>query len=150
SYAMFQGGFTSWFLFYSFLPILLYPLGLAVYPIRKWDVTREVTPQVIDAGNQDRVVIHIRRKFPFPLFYCVCEDMSLDMLNRVACGWNKSHALAQPVIVQSKRNRTQLSLLWFRRPIKLTYIIKQVPRGSHQLKTIRVNTGDAFGLITKE
>src|SRR5699024_7686731 len=46
SYAMFQGGFTSWFLFYSFLPILLYPLGLAVYPIRKWDVTREVTPQV--------------------------------------------------------------------------------------------------------
>lgn len=150
SYAMFQGGFTSWFLFYSFLPILLYPLGLAVYPIRKWDVTREVTPQFIDAGNQVRVVIHIRRKFPFPLFYCVCEEMLPETLNQVDCGWKKYHDLDQPEILQIKRNHKQLSFLWFRRTIKLTYIIKQVPRGKHQLKNIRIKTGDVFGLITKE
>src|SRR5699024_4849144 len=141
---------TSWFLFYSFLPILLYPLGLAVYPIRKWDVTREVTPQVIDAGNQVRVVIHISRKFPFPLFYCVSEKMLPETLNQIDCGWKKYHDLDQPEILRIKQNHKQLCFLRVRRTFKLTDIIEQVARVKQQLKKIRIKTGDVLGLITKE
>ena len=42
SYAMFQGGFVSWFLFYSFLPFALYGLFVAAYPIRDWQVKRKI------------------------------------------------------------------------------------------------------------
>src|SRR5699024_8303449 len=117
---------------------------------RKWDVTREVTPQVIDAGNQVRVVIHIRRKFPFPLFYCVCEEMLPETLNQVDCGWKKYHDLDQPEILQIKRNHKQRFFLWVWRKIKLTYINNQGPQGKHQLKNIRIKTRDVIGLITKE
>ncbi len=38
---MFQGGFVSWFLFYSFLPFGLYAVVVLLYPLKKWNVTRD-------------------------------------------------------------------------------------------------------------
>lgn len=32
-YSMFQGGFVSWFLFYAYVPILLYVLLVLAYPL---------------------------------------------------------------------------------------------------------------------
>lgn len=37
---MFQGGFVSWFLFYSFLPFAIYCLALSFYPLNDLKVTR--------------------------------------------------------------------------------------------------------------
>src|SRR5699024_1791740 len=71
SFAMFQGGFTAWFLFLSFLPIFLYHLTLLLYPINKWQVTRELSRQRLEAGDQVIVNIVIQRKIPFPLYYCI-------------------------------------------------------------------------------
>ena len=41
-FAMFQGGFVSWFLFYTFLPFVLYSFVLFFYPLSSFDVERKL------------------------------------------------------------------------------------------------------------
>ncbi len=44
SYAMFQGGFVSWFIYFMrFLPFTVYAGLVAVYPLRAFQVTRDVS-----------------------------------------------------------------------------------------------------------
>ncbi|HEX6593416.1 MAG TPA: DUF58 domain-containing protein [Bacillota bacterium] len=150
SYAMMQGGFTSWFLFYSFLPILLYPFALFVYPIRKWEVTRHIVPQVSEAGNEVTVVIHVERKIPFPLFYCISEDLLPETIHHVDCGPKKYYYLDQPEKLSIQRDSKTVSHPWFRRTFTLTYSLPKVPRGEHTFKKVRLKVGDLFGLLTKE
>ncbi len=73
-YAMFQGGFVSWFLFYSFLPIGIYQLLFACYPLRTWQVYREIEQPVRQAGDEIIVKVHMKRRLPFPLLYCTFEE----------------------------------------------------------------------------
>src|SRR5690625_5828673 len=82
-YAMFQGSFMSWFLFFSFLPILLYLLLFIFYPMKKWDVSRNISHQVVYSGSKTKVKIMIRRKLPFPIFYCVrSEEHTSELQSR--------------------------------------------------------------------
>ncbi len=82
-FAMFQGGFLSGFLFFGFLPVFLYHLGLLVYPIGKWEVTRELSNHVVRTGDRVAVTVRIKRSVPFPLYYCVCEEVFPDTLQQV-------------------------------------------------------------------
>src|SRR5699024_11696170 len=80
TFAMFQGGFVSWFLFFSFLPIFLYHLGLLLYPMKRWHVTRRLSDNNVRAGGKVSVTIQITRKIPFPLYYCIVEEIFPDSL----------------------------------------------------------------------
>lgn len=51
SYAMFQGGFVSWFLFYAFLPFVLYAGLLALYPLRSFQASRQMDKTQLHAGT---------------------------------------------------------------------------------------------------
>ncbi|MEJ9132012.1 DUF58 domain-containing protein, partial [Bacillus thuringiensis] len=73
-YAMFQGGFVSWFLFYSTIPIALYSLLLPFYAFRDAEVRRITNQNGYVVGEQFISTITIKRKFPFPLLYLVIED----------------------------------------------------------------------------
>ena len=52
SYAMFQGGFVSWFLFYSFLPFALYAFLFAFYPLKNLTAERRLSQGQYKAGDQ--------------------------------------------------------------------------------------------------
>ena len=134
SYAMFQGGFVSWFLFYSFLPFAVYSILLAVYPVRSIQISRTVNQEQFTAGQKLVSTITIKRKFPFPLFYLFVEDVLSEKLQ-------VSEKLEEP---------KQLFFPWFRRRLSFSYTLQNIPRGEHQLSRIRVRTGDLFGLIEKE
>lgn len=149
-FAFFQGGFTSWFLFYSFLPIYLYQLCLLFYPIKNWRVSRELSKKVFSSGENVDVVINIQRKLPFPLYYCICEEVVSNTLNRIDMRQKKYVNLDEPDRLHVRRSIKKIVFPWFRRHIKLAYRIEQIPRGRHELKTIRIKTGDIFGLIKKE
>src|SRR5699024_10759054 len=82
SFAMFQGGFVSWFLFFGFLPILLYHLGLLFYPINRWQVTRMLSKHTVRSGEGITVTVNMKRTIPFPLYYCVLEELSPESLNK--------------------------------------------------------------------
>lgn len=150
SYAMFQGGFTSWFLFYSFLPIFLYTLGLLLYPIKNWKVSRQLSHHVMRAGDGVSITIMIDRKTAFPLYYCVVEEAFPKTLNKVDNRQGKYKYLDQPNKLHVNRGIKKIVFPGFKRSIQIPYRMENIPRGEHQLRAIRIRTSDVFGLIKKE
>lgn len=150
SFAMFQGGFTAWFLFFSFLPIFLYHIGLLLYPMKKWQVTRKITPQVVEAGNQVIINIKIHRKIAFPLYYCVFEEILPESLNKEDHRQEKYKHIENPHLINIRRNNKQIIFPGFKRTFIIQYQLAHLPRGEHELNSIRIRTGDVFGLIKKE
>lgn len=150
SFAMFQGGFTSWFLFFGFLPIFLYHFGLLLYPIHKWEVSRLLSHHVIRAGDGVTATILVRRRIPFPLYYCICEEIFPDTLKKVEDRSNKYLWMDEPERLYRQREIKKVVFPAFRRVIELPYRIEQIPRGEHQLRYVRIKTGDFFGFVKKE
>ncbi|EEK89695.1 DUF58 domain-containing protein [Bacillus cereus] len=133
-YAMFQGGFVSWFLFYSIIPIALYSLLLPFYALRDAEVKRITNQNGYVVGEQFVSTITIKRKFPFPLLYLVIEDELPPQF--ISCKQTKMNKVV--LFPGSKRN------------ISFQYVIDTIPRGEHTFSSVRVKTGDLFGMIEKE
>ncbi len=131
SYAMFQGGFVSWFLFYSFVPFALYALFLASYSTRKFQISRELLKFEYSAGETLKVKIHLTRTNVFPLFYLVAEDLLSEQLR----GNPKAKMLLFP---------------GFKKQLTFEYEIPQLPRGEHIFKSARLKLGDPLGLIERQ
>jgi uncharacterized protein (DUF58 family) len=128
SYAMFQGGFVSWFLFYSFVLFSLYCLVISFYPLNELNVERELPKSDYYAGETLKVKISIRRNFAFPLFYLVVEDQTSETLRK------------QKVIL----------FPGFKKVFTSDYTIQELPRGEHIFHSIKVCIGDPLGLIERE
>ncbi|MCD7036484.1 DUF58 domain-containing protein [Metabacillus sp. GX 13764] len=133
-YAMFQGGFVSWFLFYAFLPFAGYTLLLALYPISTFHVSRSISQEQFTAGQALHGEITIKRRVPFPLIYLIAEDCLPEGIRK-----------KNPPGTAKK-----LLFPWFKRSMTFTYAIPSIPRGEHQFDRIRIKTGDFFGLFEKE
>ncbi len=133
-YAMFQGGFVSWFLFYSFLPLGLYSLFLSIYPIGSFEVERETNQSEYTAGEKLIGTVTVKRRIPFPLVYLIVEEV-----------------LPLELQYHDQQQKTKVLLFpWFKRTISFQYEFESIPRGEHVFSTIRVKTGDLFGLVEKE
>src|SRR5690625_2007248 len=89
TYAMFQGGFVSWFLFFSLLPIWIYLIGLWIYPIHRWHVDRILAREHLQAGDSLKITINVKRKIPFPIFYCMLTEIIPPSLEREDVGFQK-------------------------------------------------------------
>ncbi|HLS59961.1 MAG TPA: DUF58 domain-containing protein [Virgibacillus sp.] len=149
-YAMFQGEFVSWFLFYGFLPIYIYQIGVLLYPMKRWQVTRDLPQAVIRAGDRVTITVKIKRSIPFPLYYCIIEEVFPPTMNKIDSQFDKYNYLNEPEHVIINRHMKKVRFPWFRRIIQVPYTIDQVPRGEHELQAIRIRTGDLFGFIKKE
>lgn len=150
SFAMFQGGFISWFLFYGFLPIFIYHLSLLFYPVHRWQVKRELSSTTVEAGKKVTVNITIKRKIPFPLYYCVFEDIVPNTLNKQDLRQFKYKHMHHPDAIKVHRNHSKIAFPWFKRKFTMSYQLDHLPRGKHVLSKVRIRTGDVFGLIEKE
>ncbi|UOR10215.1 DUF58 domain-containing protein [Halobacillus amylolyticus] len=150
SYAMFQGGFVSWFLFYSFLPLLLYMVGLTFYRMDNWEIERRLSKRVTTAGETIYVDVHITRSFPYPLYYCVIEEYFPESLMKRDTHFDKYQNMGKPDDLNKPRRMRKAAFPWFKRTIRYQYEIEEIPRGEHHLEALRVKTGDFFGFITKE
>lgn len=125
SYAMFQGGFVSWFLFFSFLPVAVYSLLLNAFPFT-FVVKRNVSSGRLYAGNRIDVTITATRKFPFPLLFLIVEDEA------------------------SIKGHKHMLFPGFKRRLTIHYEISHIPRGEHTFHSVRFKTGDLFGFLEKE
>lgn len=150
SYAMFQGGFVSWFLFYAFLPFLLYMIGVLVYPIRKWEVEHQLSRRYALGGETVEVEVTLKRRFPFPVYYCVIEEYLPASLKKVDEHLEKYKDMTKTETYHEQRNIKKVVFPWFSRRISYRYELQKVPRGAHAFKAIRVKTGDFFGFVKKE
>lgn len=76
SYAMFQGGFVSWFLFYAFLPFLVYMTGVLLYPINDWKVERKLSKRVATGGESVEVNVTLTRRILFRFIIALLKSIS--------------------------------------------------------------------------
>lgn len=137
AYAMFQGGFVSWFVFYSFLPIMIYTLAIVFYSLNDIKIERFIEKDELYADEPLEAKIKLTRRLRFPLFYLVIEDHAPEnMLKR------HGHL--------NKETTKGLLSLGFQRSISFEYIINGMPRGEYSFQQITVKTGDIFGFVQKQ
>lgn len=131
---MFQGGFVSWFLFYSFIPFALYGFTLVFYQLKKIEITRDFVKTEYNAGEKLKVNITMRRSSIFPLFYMIIEDCISDGL------------------IHSMKKRSAKTFVFpgFRKEIEFEYEIDELPRGEHHFMGTNVKIGDPLGLMEKQ
>ncbi|SFM13830.1 DUF58 domain-containing protein [Salibacterium qingdaonense] len=132
TYAMFQGGFVSWFLFYSVLSAVILNALFIAYPLRRLQVTRNVSRTMLSYNESMEVTLHVEKKLPFPFLFLSVEDT-------VPSG---VEGLGQ-----------ESGTIFFLSPalsLSHSYDIRGGRRGEYWFSTVMLRTGDLFGFITKE
>lgn len=133
SFAMFQGGFVSWFIFYMVLPFILYSVLLTFYPLQDIEATREIHTAQVRKGGSFSATATINRKVPFPLLYTVLsEKTNSPSLNKRMAGQQ------QKMVVPG-----------FQKTVSWTYAVDQMPRGEHVLEGVHLEIADFFGWVKK-
>ncbi|MFJ7827758.1 DUF58 domain-containing protein [Psychrobacillus sp. NPDC096623] len=130
-YAMFQGGFVSWFLFYLIIPISLYSLLLYMNSLTDISVERIIETRKVQSGGRFSATIQVTRKSRFPLMYVQLEE-------------KVSPSLA------SQASWKQLIFWGMRKEFSWTYEIEHIPRGEHVLVGTSMQVSDMFGWVKKE
>jgi uncharacterized protein (DUF58 family) len=129
---MFQGGFVSWFIFYSFLPFSVYALILLFYPLHDFTVERKVNKRECQAGESVEIALTFTRKNRLPLLFMVVEEeLPQEMEDR---------GLQRKIII----------FPGFKRTFSMSYTLENLQRGEHSFQSIRFWIGDFFGLVEKE
>ena len=133
SYAMFQGGFVSWFLFYSTTILVILMAVYILIPLGSFRVSREMGDTAIIAGSELTVKVKISRKLPFPFLYLSVRDklgkgLSSQLLS------NDSKTIFYPSV---------------KRELEYTYVISNVKRGDYFFHGVHLETSDMFGLFKK-
>ncbi len=131
-YAMFQGGFVSWFIFYSFLPFSVYALILLFYPLHDLIVERKVNKRECQAGESVEIALTFTRKNRLPLLFMVVEE---ELPQRL-----EDRGFQRKIII----------FPGFRRTFSMSYTLEDMERGEHSFQSIRFWVGDFFGLVEKE
>lgn len=149
SYAMFQGGFVSWFLFYASLPVLGYLLLVVLYPMTDFHVSRTLSDPLTHAGSTVTVVIKLTRKLPLPLPFIIIEDEMPASLQARYSDKDSIKALDYPQLLKFKRVKKQAHYPIFSRTITYSYQLSELPRGEHSLRTVHLETSDFFGFVKK-
>jgi uncharacterized protein (DUF58 family) len=139
SFAMFQGGFVSWFLFYSVLPLVLYSVAMTFYPIQRLKIERIISKEKLMAGEEVEITIVVTRRSNFPLFYVVLEDVLPEVLLRETRYEGNTHQIQSRILL----------FPLFRKRLEYSYTINPAPRGLFKFDQITLKTGDIFGFVLK-
>lgn len=134
SYAMFQGGFVSWFLFYSFLPFAIYCVALSFYSLNGLAISRDIPKSDYNAGEPLKVTVTVKRNSSFPLFYLLITDQMDESLT-----YSQQHKKAKALLLPG-----------LKKEFSYEYVIAELPRGEHFFQGFSVKTGDPLGLFEKE
>ena len=130
-YAMFQGGFVSWFLFYLVIPLSLYSLLLFLYPLSNLEVERTIETGKVHSGGKFAATVKVTRENSFPLlFVWFQEEVSSSLKNRMP--------------------RRQLVFWGMKKEFTWRYEIDRIPRGEHEFNGVTIQVSDLFGWVKKE
>lgn len=129
SYAMFQGGFVSWFVFYSTIPFFMYSFLLTFAPIRIRQVKREIKPSILQRGDTAQVTISFQNRSWFPLLFMTVQEMGID----------------DSFYRQSKGQVNHIFFVGWKRNFNWTYDIEELNRGEYKFHSLMFTFTDFFG-----
>ncbi|TPE69347.1 DUF58 domain-containing protein [Halalkalibacterium halodurans] len=131
TYAMFQGGFVSWFLFYSVVTVTVLTLIVFLFSFQGFDVERSLSQKTAQAGGELTVTIYLRRRSWRPFFYIRVKDLV-------------------PLSIGRTEGTGALFFFGLQREWSYQYVISNIRRGEHRFENVHLVFGDLFGLIEKE
>ena len=131
-FAMFQGGFVSWFLFYSFLPFILIPFLLRFSSFKQVKAERCMKQKQYVYGEPIEVEMTITREGMMPLLYLLIED---QVPARLSEQLNNQHKCVR--------------FPFWRKKITYSYSIPAALRGEHEFNSVKLTTGDFLGFYTR-
>lgn len=134
SYGMFQGGFVSWFVFFSVCPFLVYSFILFFVPERVEFVERRFQPTRIEAGGNLTVIVKMKRRTMFPFVYMMLEEKIPTR--------SKQH--------NNIGNLRTIQLVGFRKEFEWHYELKNVLRGEYHFEHLEVTFYDFFGWVRQQ
>ena len=133
-FAMFQGGYVSWAIFYAILPFILYSISLFSYPLRTVTAERIIRTPSVENGGKLVVSLTVKRDFPFPLLYTVISEKWRD----------------EEILLVTKDTIKKLFVFGFQKKEEWQYEIDRMPRGEHVLEGVEIEVSDFFGWIRKK
>lgn len=128
-YAMFQGGFVSWFVFFTILPFLIYSILLAIVPLRFKEVSRILSKKRIERDDNIEVTVTFRNSSWFPIVFMSVKELPME----------------DGIYEQPNGNVTKLFLVGWKREFEWTYQLKSLKRGEHHFKGLQFTCTDFFG-----
>ncbi|MFJ8103668.1 MULTISPECIES: DUF58 domain-containing protein [unclassified Lysinibacillus] len=133
-YAMFQGGFVSWFVFFTVSPFLLYAF---IFLLVKEDillVERKIEPSHVESGQSAKVTITVERKTRFPFAYMMMEELV------------NSEALVQSRV----QGTNSIKFVGFGKKFSWDYVLENMSRGEHRYLGVNIVFCDFFGWAKKK
>lgn len=132
-YAMFQGGFVSWFVFFTVSPFLLYAFIFQLVRESIFRVERKIEPSRVESGQSVNVTINVERKTRFPFAYMLMEEL-----------------VGSASLVQSKiQAKDAIKFVGFKKTFTWRYTLENLPRGEHRYLGANIIFYDFFGWAQK-
>ncbi|WP_082795396.1 DUF58 domain-containing protein [Alkalihalobacillus trypoxylicola] len=130
-YAMFQGGFVSWFLFYSVCLIFVLTFFFSFLTIRRFEVERMIQPSSAKRGEELRVTIKLRRPKFQPFIYFHVKDYL-------------------PERIGDAHTTSAFFFFSLKRTFEYHYSINNIKRGKYQFEQVTLTFGDLFGIFERK
>ncbi|MET4563235.1 uncharacterized protein (DUF58 family) [Lysinibacillus parviboronicapiens] len=132
-YAMFQGGFVSWFVFFTVSPFLLYAFIFLLVKEAIVGVERKIEPSHVESGQSVKVTISLERKTRFPFAYMLMEEL----------------VNSEPLIQSKVQGTSVIKFVGFRKKFTWNYTLDSLPRGEHRYLGVAIVFSDFFGWAKK-
>lgn len=132
-FAIIQGGFLLWFVFFMLLPFMLYSCAIFFTPIKNFTVEREVESGRLQQGDALNMKVTLKRKSAVPIFFLVVQE-----INTLGIFDDVDEKLVRKIVP-----------IGFKKEVSWTYPIEKLPRGRHELKGIQIAIADLLGWVRK-
>lgn len=133
-YAMFQGGFVSWFVFFTILPFSIYSILLALVPIRFKEISRTLSKDRMERGDDVLVTVRFRNMSIFPIMFLVVSELPMD----------------ENYYEAARGNMSKLFFVGWKREFEWSYELKQLKRGEHHFEGLEFTCADFFGWTVRK
>jgi len=128
-FGKYEGGFVSWFLFYTVFALLFYMWIVYKFSLREVKMSRVFNKSKFYSGEDIIVNLLFKNHGSMPHAYLIISDGYPKKLNMDGI---KQRNIIYP---------------WFKTRMQVEYVVESVPRGVYVWNHIDLLTGDPFGLI---
>lgn len=132
-FAIIQGGFLLWFVFFMLLPFTLYSMLIFFTPIKNFEVDREIQSGRLQQGDSLNMKVTMKRNSVIPIFFLVVQE-----IDTVGIFEEIDEKLIRKIVP-----------IGFKDKVSWTYPIEKLPRGRHELQGIQIGIADLLGWVRK-
>lgn len=132
-FAIIQGGFLLWFIFFMLVPFILYSLLVFFTPLQNISLERMRTDGRLEAGDSLQLTMVLKRKSRLPIFFLAIKEVApTGMFAHI-----DERLIRKMVVVGLKKE------------IKWNYSIENLARGRHELQGVQIGIADLLGWVRK-